>query len=257
MSTLSTRQLALQCGAVLAILALAWLLKALGFGSLSWGLLALAIGACAATLAWLTNQPPWWRFIHGGFMPLVWGANSLEIPPGWFLAGFILLFLVYRGAITGRVPLYLSNARTAARLAELVRERQAQSVVDIGAGIGSVVSPLAKALPGTQVAGVENAPLTWLIGRLMTLLRRRQKPPIDWRYGSLWDLDLGAYDVVYAFLSPEPMPALWHKASDEMASGTLLISNSFPVPGLSPTSVVEVDDRRQTILYCYTISKPA
>ena len=34
-------------------------------------------------------------------------------------------------------------------------------------------------------------------------------------------------------------------------AGTLLVCNSFAVPGQPPERVVAVDDRRKTQLYCY------
>ena len=48
------------------------------------------------------------------------------------------------------------------------------------------------------------------------------------------NLDFGKYDVIYAYLSPAAMPGLWEKASREMRPGSLLLSNSFEVPGVRP-----------------------
>jgi hypothetical protein len=45
---------------------------------------------------------------------------------------------------------------------------------------------------------------------------------------------LSDYDVVFAFLSPAAMPALWRKASAEMRPGTLLLSYEFSIPGTTP-----------------------
>jgi hypothetical protein len=250
----NVRQFALQGGAVSAVLCLAWLAHALGIPEPSWGTLALAVGLAAGLLAWWTGQPAWWRAIHGAFMPLVWAVNAFDIDPNWFLAVFVLMLLTYRGAIAGRVPLYLSNARTAARLAAVADDSHARSLVDLGAGVGSIVVRLARSRPDLSIAGVENAPLTWLVGWAIT--RWRGPGLVDWRYGSLWDVDLGDYALVYAFLSPEPMPALWVKAQAEMTPGSLLVSNSFPVPDQEPTSIVDVNDRRQTRLYCYVIDGP-
>ena len=69
----------------------------------------------------------------------------------------------------------------------------------------------------------------------------------------MWRADLAGYDVVYAFLSPAPMPALGEKAKREMRPGSLLVSNSFAVPEVSPERVIELDDARQTLLYCYRL----
>ena len=117
-----------------------------------------------------------------------------------------------------------------------------------GAGIGSTTVPLADQMPDSQFTGYENAPLTWLIGRLLSLGR----PNISWRWEDMWQAQLGEYDVVYAFLSPAPMPDLWKKVCAEMQPGSLLVSNSFPVPGVVPDRIIEVDCTPPRPLYCYT-----
>jgi len=49
------------------------------------------------------------------------------------------------------------------------------------------------------------------------------------------------------------MPKLWQKACQEMRPGTLLISNSFRVPGIEPSQVLKVDDERETELLIYRV----
>ncbi len=157
-------------------------------------------------------------------------TQSLAIDPGWFLFAAVLLLLVYRGALTGQVPLYLSNKQTVQALADLMAARGDTRFLDLGAGVGSTTVPLADALPDSHFTGYENAPLTWLVGLLLSVGR----PNIRWRWDDLWQAHLGNYDVVYAFLSPAPMPQLWEKVQAEMKPGSLFISNSFPVPGATP-----------------------
>lgn len=208
---------------------------------------SLAIGAAAWLFATLSRQPWWWRVIHAGFMPLVWFTHTLAIDPGWFLLAAILLLLVYRGALTGQVPLYLSNKQTVQALADLLAERGTSRFLDLGAGLGSTTIPLADTLPESRFTGYENAPLTCLAGRLLSIGR----PNIDWRWEDMWQARLGDYDVVYAFLSPAPMARLWEKVQAEMKPGSVFISNSFPVPGATPDRVIEVDCVPPRPLYCY------
>jgi len=73
------------------------------------------------------------------------------------------------------------------------------------------------------------------------------------QWGSYWPVDLARYDVVFAFLSPVPMSALWEKARREMRERTLFISSSFEVPGQTATRVIEVDDARRTRLHVWTM----
>lgn len=241
------RQLALQAAAAFLVLSLAWPYYGMQAQSLPWRETALVIGAVAFGLASLTRQPSWWKVMHAAFMPLAWAVTQLDIDPGWFLLAFMLLLLIYRGAVTEQVPLYLTNAATARALAGLVGE--GKRFLDLGAGLGSTLLPLARSYPNAHFTGVENAPLTWAIG----WLRTRGRANVEWRWGDLWQADVGDFDVVYAFLSPAPMPALWEKLRAEMKPGSLFISNSFPIPEVDAARIVEVQCNPPRCLYCYRI----
>ncbi|MDD2884452.1 MAG: class I SAM-dependent methyltransferase [Dechloromonas sp.] len=247
MSATPIRQLALQGAAVIAVLSLAWPYYGWQAEAMPWLQTSLAIGATALALATFSRQPWWWRVMHALFMPLIWLTQGLAIDPGWFLLAFVLLLLIYRGALSGQVPLYLSNRQTVQALADLLAERDPCRFLDLGAGIGSTTVPLADHLPASHFTGYENAPLTWLAGLLFSIGRNN----IRWRWDDLWQAHLGDYDVVYAFLSPAPMEKLWEKVVAEMPPGSLFISNSFPVPGQTPTQIIDVDCTPARPLYCY------
>jgi len=243
------RQLHLQLAAAFSVAVLAWPYFAFRGVEWPWPHTAFAIAGVAWLLAQLTRQPWWWQSIHAVFAPLVWGASQLAIAPGWYLLAFLLLMLIFRGAFGGQVPLYLSNVETAAAVAEHIARRPAVRLVDLGAGVGSVVVPLARRRPDGRFTGVENAPLTWLIGRL----RCARLGNCVWRWGDLWQVDLAGFDVVHAFLSPTPMAALWEKAQQQMSPGSEFISNSFPIPDVEPQQIIEINDERGTRLYCYRL----
>lgn len=250
MNSTPARQFALQGAAVILVLSIAWPYCGWGSEALPWQQTSLAIGAVALAFATIARQAWWWRLIHALFMPAIWLTHQLAIDPGWFLLAFILLLLVYRGALSGQVPLYLSNRATVAALDELLGEEEAARFLDLGAGLGSTLVPLADAWPERQFTGIENAPLTWLGGRILSLGRTN----IDWRWGDLWQTPLANHDLVYAFLSPAPMSELWAKAQAEMRPGSLFVSNSFPVPGVTPWRVIHVVCSPPRPLYCYRIA---
>lgn len=243
------RQLALQTGAVFLILSLAWPYYGLNSIAIPWQETAFFIGGAAFILACLTRQPWWWRLIHGFFMPLAWVVSQWSLDPGWFMVAFIVMLLVYRGAVSGQVPLYLSNRATAEALAGLLESKAPFRILDLGAGLGSLLLPLARRFPDCYFTGVENAPLTWLIG----WLRTRAWSNIDWRWGDLWRTNLAEFDVVYAFLSPVPMAELWQKAEAEMRPGSLFISNSFAVPEREADQVIEIDSMPPRSLFIYRL----
>lgn len=245
----SFRQLALQAASALLVLSLAWPYFGMRFEAVPWAETSFVIGFVAFVAACFTRQPLWWRFMHALFAPLAWAVSQLAIDPGWYLLAFILLLLIFRGALTGQIPLYLSNTETVAALQDLLAERQSFRFVDLGSGLATTLLPLSRRFPDSQFVGVENAPLTWLAGRWRT----RRQPNLQWRWGNLWRCDLSRFDIVYAFLSPAPMAELWEKAKAEMVPGSLFISNSFPIPDLEPQQVIEIDAQPERTLYCYTL----
>lgn len=207
---------------------------------------ALVQGICAATVGYKLESPPWWRWIHLAFVPLVVAASTLGIAPGWYLGAFVVLLLVFWRTDKSRVPLYLTNATAAEAVAALLPSHPCH-VIDLGCGNGGLLSQLARARPDCQFVGIEHAPLPWLWARLKTL----GQPNVQVRYGDFWSRHLGLFEVVYAFLSPAPMAALWQKAVGEMRPDGLLVSNSFAVPDAEPVQTVDVADRRETRLYLY------
>ncbi len=243
------KQFALQAAATLVVLSLAWPYFGLRNEPLPWPETALGIGSIAWMLARLTHQPSWWQVIHASFAPLAWAVSLLDIDPAWFFVAFTVLLLFFRGAAHGQIPLYLTNVTTTEALISLLKSSPGARFVDLGAGIGSTIKPICRALPLIKATGIENAPASWLIG----WLRTRGFPHINWRMANLWQVSLADFDVVYAFLSPVPMPELWRKIQQEMAPGSLFISNSFAVPGVEADEVLELDDGRQTRLYCYRL----
>ena len=211
-----------------------------------WGW-ALLIGGLAVVPGRLLRLEGWWMPMLVVFPLAIRGLASLPLAPGWYLALFLLLWLVYWSSFSTRVPLYLSGPKVrAALLARLPPPGAPLRFTDLGCGLGGLALALARARPDAQFRGVELAPLPAAIG----LLRARLAglPNLLLARASLWEQPLGDCDVVYCFLSPVPMPRLWEKAKREMRAGALLVSNSFSVPGVPPDEIIDVPDARRSQL---------
>jgi hypothetical protein len=213
--------------------------------------LAAVQGLFAASIAWLLRAPLWWLVIHVSFVPLAVLARETGVPPWAWLSGFVLLLLIFWRTDRSRVPLYLTNAVASSGVAGLLPVAPCR-VIDLGCGDGGLLLRLSAERPDCQFVGFEHAPLPWL----WAWLRSRGKKNVSVRFGDFWSHSLKNYEIVYAFLSPAPMPDLWSKAQKEMGNGALLISNSFEIPDATPEQILNVDDRRQTRLFCYR-PKPA
>lgn len=207
-------------------------------------------GGLAAACGFILGLAPWWIPINLFFMPiLVWGLG-LDISSGWFLAAFLLLFLVYWSVFRSQVPLYLSSRKAWAAVSALMPAKGEFALLDVGAGLGGMLHYLGAKHPAAKFDGVENAPLPYALAWLRRLIGQGRYQ-IAW--SNLWSGSFAPYDVVYAYLSPVPMARLWDKAKVEMAPGSWLISNTFMVPEVEPDNIVELDDFHRSRLYVYRI----
>ncbi|MDO8292988.1 MAG: class I SAM-dependent methyltransferase [Gallionella sp.] len=214
---------------------------------------ALLCGLLAASLSRLVGLARWWLPIQLLFAPALVLMLALNIPPGFFLAAFLILLAVYWSTFRTQVPLYLSSNKVWHALEDfLPGAKTGFRFIDLGSGLGGVLTHLADARPDGHYRGVESAPLPLLWSWLRIKLGGYRNCNVQW--GSIWDdslgiCDLAQYDVVFAYLSPVPMERLWRKARAEMRPGTVFISSTFAVPEQTPHETVQVDDlHRSTLL---------
>ena len=214
--------------------------------------LAAAQGILAAGLCGAIGQGRLWVALNG-LLPMAAVLALAADLPGWvYGAAFAILVLTYWNAFRERVPLYLSNRETCRAVAGLLPDTAGPSFLDLGSGFGGPALAVADIRPDARVIGIESAPIPFAVGRLR--LAARSRPHARLVLGDIWGHDLSPYDVVYAFLSPAPMARLFRKADAEMRPGTLLVSNSFEVPGQPPDEIRTLADRRRTRLMLWRMA---
>ena len=211
---------------------------------------ALIQGGIAAFLGSRLGLASWWLPINLLFSPALVSTLSFGVAPSWFLAAFILLFLVYWSVFRSQVPLYLSSRKAWEAVAGLLPSKAGVRFLDLGAGLGGMLSYLDAQHPDGNFSGMEIAPLPFVLGWAR---KKATRGNYSLLWGDFWPHSLADQDVVYAYLSPVPMARLWRKVCEEMPSGSRFISNTFPVPGVEPESVVELDDFHHSRLYVYRV----
>lgn len=215
-------------------------------------LFAVLCGLLAATFSFFAGLAKWWLVIQLLFVPALVLMLDVELPPTLFLGAFLVLLLVYWSAFSTQVPLYLSSNKVWHALEHLLPVAKADSgftFIDLGSGLGGVLTHLASVRPDGRYVGVEAAPLPVAWSWLRIRLGSHSNCQVQW--GSLWDCDLSQYDVVFAYLSPVPMENLWHKARAEMRSGTIFISSTFTVFDQAHHETVQVDDLHHSTLFIW------
>lgn len=214
---------------------------------LQWALLQ---GVIAAAISHRLGMARWWLPINLLFIPATVTVLSIDLSPLWFLGAFLLLVLVYGKTYQTQVPLYLSSRTAVKAVASLLPGQRSFSFIDLGSGCGGLLQQLKKMRPDGDYHGIEAAPLPFLLSKCRSILGAA-----GWHtsWGDFWSLDLANYDVVYAYLSPVPMAALWYKVRKEMRPGSILISNSFVIPGVAPALSFKLDDFSGSTLYLWRL----
>jgi hypothetical protein len=242
----AVRALLGQCLAFPLTLASTYLLARAGV-TMSFLAVALLQGLWAALLAWRTALAPWWRAIQFLFPPALVLARGLAdaaaLPPSAFLGVFIVLLLIFWSTFRTQVPLYLSGREAWDLVAGLLPDRPL-AVIDIGSGLGGLVLELARRRPDCDVTGIELAPLPFLASRVRAGAAGSRARFLR---GDYEGLNLGHYDVVFAYLSPAAMSALWRKAAAEMKPGSLLLSYEFVIAEREPDRRFVTTNSRKTL----------
>ena len=242
------QSLLIQCAALLLALLFNGLIQAVfSYSPVLWQG-ALVKGALAAGLSHYWKQPGWWRPLHAGFLPAALAALQLGLPAWAYLTAFLLVLLFYWSSFRTRVPLYLSDRKAWQALATLLPDLRPFRLVDLGSGFGGVLFYLETRFPQGQFCGVEIAPAPWLISRLRARLRHSR---VDFMRRDYAHLDLGTFDVVFAFLSPAAMPDLWQQAERQMRAGSLFVSLSFGIDGRPPDRAIPLAEGERHTLYAW------
>lgn len=216
--------------------------------------LPLLSGLFASLLSYFFGLARWWLVIQLLFLPALFLMLKLNIPPGFYLAAFILMLLVYWSTFRTQVPLYLSSKRVWQTLEELLPQSDNAhgcKFIDLGSGMGGVLRYLSNKRTDGHFTGIENAPLPYWLSKFLLKLTKRTNCNVIW--GSFWAYNLAEYDVVYAYLSPVPMARLWEKIRQEMRPGSLFISNTFVVPQKAPDYSITLEDMQHSTLHIWRI----
>jgi hypothetical protein len=230
------------CAAMLALLPL---VAGLEMTVAQW---AVVQGAIAMRIAVLAGAASWWIGLHVAFAPAAVWAHALALSPAWWAGAFVLLLAAFGATFRTQVPLFLTASKVRSALTELLDPAASLRIVDLGCGLGSVITALKQSRPRCECHGVELAFLPYLVSRL-----RAARAGCRVERRDLMAVDLSGYDVVYAFLSPAPMPQLYAKARREMRPGSRLVSLAFSVPDVPADQVIAVGPQPRHTLYVWTM----
>lgn len=192
---------------------------------------ALIQGALAAALSAYFRQARWWFVIQLLFPITLILALGLQLPPSIFLIAFLFLLVLFWSTFRTQVPFYPSGSAVQHAIADLLPREGSICMIDVGSGLGDLILNLAERFASHRFIGIEIAPLPWLVSWLRARLSGSRARFVRANYEKL---NFADYDIIFAYLSPAAMPALWRKAQREMRKESLLLSYEFAIPGVTP-----------------------
>ena len=171
--------------------------------------------------------------------------SILVVAVGLLLGGSIVWTTLRVG-----IPPMPSSARATRAILELIPESSGARFVDLGSGWGTLAIAVTRHRPEAKVVAYELSFLPWLwsIG-LARLLGHRE---IQFVRRDFFDADLGGADVVLCYLFPDAMEQLADRLR-ELEAGSIVLSNTFRLPGWQPDEVVELNDLYRTRIYRYVV----
>ncbi len=126
------------------------------------------------------------------------------------------------------IPFVISPEERLATIFKLIKVKNGQRSIDLGAGDGRIVIEMAKR--GAIAFGIElRKTHTLLANRNIKKARLKSKASVI--QGDFWKENLDSYDIVTIYGMADIMVELENKLSKELKVGTLVISNGFRIPG--------------------------
>jgi hypothetical protein len=251
----ATLAILVQSAALILVIASFWLISLVStvylHTSLSFTIFTFVImQALLATLfCYWVGMASWWRWIHFSFPLAMFGMSIWQVPSEFYLAGFMISLSLFWTTFRSQVPFFPSRPIVWQQVAKVIPQNIPVRLIDIGSGLGDMAMHMSKLRPDSHVEGIEIAPLPWLISYVRAKIRRSSAV---FKMGDYRALDFVNYDVIFAYLSPAAMLALWEKASQEMPSGSLLISLEFEIPGVTASMCIE-GSKNSPMIYVWKI----
>jgi hypothetical protein len=206
------------------------------------------IALAAVLLSYWLGLPKWWCWINAVFPILVGIFQTFNWSSSIFLVGFLMLALFYWSNFLTRVPYYPSTEVVWSEIADLLPSDQAANVLEIGSGFGGFCLFIKKHKPDSTVVGVELSPIIWLYSHIRQLILKIDCQFLRQDYRRM---DFAKQDLIFAFLSPAAMPALYLQAKKQMKSGAILASYCFEIPCAQNESVEEIEISYGKTLYVW------
>lgn len=180
------------------------------------------------------------------------GYSDGMLPVHIFILALVLsalISIVWTTLRLGMSPMPSSGKAVQAMLAATDGAGEG-TIVDLGSGWGTLAIAFARQYPDRQIIGYEVSFFPWLISVLFRHLLALEN--LVFLRQNFLDADLGGASVLLCYLYPGGMTAIQEKLNSSPPKGdTLIVSNTFALPGFKPVQIVHLKDPYLTPIYVY------
>ncbi len=159
----------------------------------------------------------------------------------------LLLMTAVINIISG-APSVPSRRRTVDLMLKEANLKKGQTIYDLGCGDGRLLIRAEKQYK-TKGIGYENAPITLILGFINKLIHRSK---VKFRFSNFFKADLSKAKFIFLYLGPEAQKKLSPKIKKECHKGTLIVCNTFHLPGFKEIKKIPKTKKTNTI-YIYKI----
>ena len=150
--------------------------------------------------------------------------------------------------ITGAPPMPTAP-RVKQAMINLLPEELNGVIHELGSGWGGLAFALAAKYPHIPVFAYELSPIPWLVSRVRLAIDPR--PNLEMRLANFFKAPLADAGLVVCYLNPRTMRRVKSKLEAELTPGTLILCNTFSVPGWTPIEETQARDLYRSRVYLY------
>lgn len=162
---------------------------------------------------------------------------------------FLIMFSLVRWTLANGIgPMPTAPKAKRVLLSNLPSYRQG-TLYELGSGWGTLAFPLAKKYPNCSVVAYENSFVPYYFSRLRLCFSRHKNLHI--KKQDFFNKDLSQASMIVCYLYPRAMQKLKKKFETELKKGTLVVSNTFSIPGWTPYKTYEIKDIYHSKIYMY------
>lgn len=162
----------------------------------------------------------------------------------------ILVSLVAWSLKNGISPMPTS-AKAKSCMLSLVPSEPQTKIYELGSGWGTLLVPLVRKYPHSQIIGFETSPLPFWFSSLVLKINGCFNVKVQRK--DFFSVDLSDASLVVCYLYPGAMEKLKVKFEEELQPGAYVISNTFAVPGWTAEKIMDAGDIYHTAIYLYRV----